>query len=528
MRVLTSLFLLAVAFLLFAVPAKEAQAVFYTCPSGGSLSGTTCSYAATPNYYCPTGGTLSGSTCVNKMLSAGKSCDYAASPAVKVIGTTSIFCGDSYNFIMCPLTESFQFDVSCPSSTSTYANLKVWKCDTINGCYAWASTDTTTTAYGWGNYGGYHNVMYNGAGWLAVNSNTGYFPQSNGTSITGSGYVAPTYGNVAATVASYSCPSGGSPSGATCYYTATTNYTCNAGDTLSGTTCLNTSKIRTRYTCQNKTGQGIDPFILGTAGAVSPETTMCRPRLLTNTGQSTWYCPIEAGDPPTAIQNGAATTGWYLKSGITKVNTLTQTATLSAPSCFFQPPTVDGVYSFSTYECPSPDTVIGVMCRQPIQTLASSKSTGFSCSGADVMNGSTSCTPVLKVVSATATDSYSCLVSGVIDSTAVLNTITHQCVPPLQISTTAPIMTSAPGYQCGTNAKINTTVNPPVCSYIAMPAIAVNGTWKCDSSYTLSGTWCVPNASWTYPAAWNLGQYSCPNGGTIGMVNGVANGLCYM
>jgi hypothetical protein len=42
----------------------------YTCPNGGTLSGTTCSYAATAStasgtttYSCPNGGTLSGSTC---------------------------------------------------------------------------------------------------------------------------------------------------------------------------------------------------------------------------------------------------------------------------------------------------------------------------------------------------------------------------------------------------------------------------------------------------------------------------------
>ena len=40
----------------------------YTCPSGGTLSGTTCNisavvYSATLKYTCPSGGTLSGTTC---------------------------------------------------------------------------------------------------------------------------------------------------------------------------------------------------------------------------------------------------------------------------------------------------------------------------------------------------------------------------------------------------------------------------------------------------------------------------------
>jgi len=39
----------------------------YTCPSGGTLSGTTCNtnspYGATSYHTCPSGGTLSGSTC---------------------------------------------------------------------------------------------------------------------------------------------------------------------------------------------------------------------------------------------------------------------------------------------------------------------------------------------------------------------------------------------------------------------------------------------------------------------------------
>jgi uncharacterized repeat protein (TIGR02543 family) len=62
----------------------------YTCPAGGTLSGTTCSYAATANYSCPNGGTRSGTTCSytatttytcssNNHTLSGSTCSYPAS-----------------------------------------------------------------------------------------------------------------------------------------------------------------------------------------------------------------------------------------------------------------------------------------------------------------------------------------------------------------------------------------------------------------------------------------------------------------
>ncbi len=59
------------------------SAAYYDCPSGGSLSGTTCTYTytattlQTPGYTCPSGGTLSGTTCFVYTT-------YAATPNVVV------------------------------------------------------------------------------------------------------------------------------------------------------------------------------------------------------------------------------------------------------------------------------------------------------------------------------------------------------------------------------------------------------------------------------------------------------------
>jgi hypothetical protein len=92
------------------------------CPSGGSLSGTTCTqtttYSATSSSTCPNGGTLSGTTCL-------KTTNYAAAVVY------SCPSGGSVNGSTC-------------SQTNTYAATSAYSCtagDTLNG-----STCTHSTA----------------------------------------------------------------------------------------------------------------------------------------------------------------------------------------------------------------------------------------------------------------------------------------------------------------------------------------------------------------------------------------------
>jgi hypothetical protein len=88
---------------------------------------------------------------------------------------------------------------------------------------------------------------------------------------------------------------------------------------------------------------------------------------------------------------------------------------------------------------------------------------------------------------------------------------------------------------CGTNAILNSSGQ---CAYVAIPAINVGGAYSCPALYVV-GTgadagWCIPTAQWAYSATWNLNQYDCPNGGSLGMIADpstglqVPNGLCYL
>ncbi|MCE3262280.1 MAG: hypothetical protein K0R43_1359, partial [Pseudoduganella sp.] len=99
----------------------------YTCPNGGSLSGTTCqkttTYPATATYSCPNGGTVSGSSCIQT----------STYPA-----TASYTCnaGDSLSGSTCTRTTS-------TAATATYS------CPnggTLSGSQC-TGTMTTKTAY---------------------------------------------------------------------------------------------------------------------------------------------------------------------------------------------------------------------------------------------------------------------------------------------------------------------------------------------------------------------------------------------
>lgn len=157
----------------------------YTCDSGDTLSGTTCTdtYPATytagtsPTYSCPSGGTLSGTTCT-----------YAA----------------TYN--------------NCPSGYSYIAAAN--KCDRFLGMTsAGGAPSECSTRYPSTNYvaGGDTSL---GQPWRCYHR------------IDPSPY--------------YSCPSGGTLSGTNCTYAATSSggtsgsYSCPSGGTLSGTTCTRT------------------------------------------------------------------------------------------------------------------------------------------------------------------------------------------------------------------------------------------------------------------------------------------------
>ena len=167
----------------------------YGCPSGGSLSGATCtiSYAATyaavssnSGYSCPSGGSLAGTVCITSSYSA----TYGVVSSAAVYG---YYCGSGWTW-----TGGVQ-------------------------CYRIAYVTKAT-------------CLANGGGW-------------NGSACVL--YIPASYGILSYTYTyGYYCPSGGSLSGTTCIvssYGATYGiisynyaYVCSSGDTLSGTTCTHT------------------------------------------------------------------------------------------------------------------------------------------------------------------------------------------------------------------------------------------------------------------------------------------------
>lgn len=104
----------------------------YSCPSGGSLSGTTCIVAGSTT--CPNGGSLSGSTCnVTVNVSGGYSCPSGGS----LSGTT------------CTVNVNVPAQYTCPSGgslsgTTCTVNVNVAAVPARYGCYTSSRTVNTT------------------------------------------------------------------------------------------------------------------------------------------------------------------------------------------------------------------------------------------------------------------------------------------------------------------------------------------------------------------------------------------------
>ena len=165
----------------------------YTCPNGGSLSGTTCkvsgtseqSYGATPSYYCPNGGSLSGTTC---RVSGTSEESYSATP--------NYYCpnGGSLSGTTCRISGS--------SSSSSYDASRTLTCP--NG----------------GKLQGSKCVIFGSYTYKATKSN-------------GEKY----------------CPNGGNLSGDYCVVTKTTDYKANVTDGKTTKTCPNGGNLKDDGLC---------------------------------------------------------------------------------------------------------------------------------------------------------------------------------------------------------------------------------------------------------------------------------------
>ncbi|HKX41269.1 MAG TPA: RHS repeat-associated core domain-containing protein, partial [Burkholderiaceae bacterium] len=204
---------------------SSAATATYSCPSGWTLSGTNCTTnnnsPATPVYACPSGWTLSGSTCS---------------------GTTSSAASINWD---CKGHGSLQPYASSPSgyycavytvSTTMYNNPKldyrgeVCADKAESWGLAWVGQRANGTSY---------------VDCLIGPVNGGYYCPS-GQTLSGSSCIAPA--TQAASVIGYTC-SAGTVSGSNCVTVSTAaasvSYSCPSGQTLSGTSCIASSTAST-------------------------------------------------------------------------------------------------------------------------------------------------------------------------------------------------------------------------------------------------------------------------------------------
>jgi hypothetical protein len=126
-----------------------AYIITYSCPSGGTLSGSTCytsssygaSYTSSTTYSCPSGGSLSGTTCYT-------SSSYAATATT---GGTTYSCPSGGTLSGTRCTTSSSYAATATSGATTYscssgATLSGQTCTTTSS-YAATATGSGTTTY---------------------------------------------------------------------------------------------------------------------------------------------------------------------------------------------------------------------------------------------------------------------------------------------------------------------------------------------------------------------------------------------
>jgi len=493
--------------------------VTYSCPGGGSLSGTNClsssSYAATATYSCPGGWTLSGTNCSQTTTST-----QAASIA-------------SYG---CPNGTTLS-GTNCLGSTS-YAATVIYSCAggwTLSGSTC-SQTNTSTQAASIASYSCPANYTLSGSTCsqtTTVAANVASYSCPANYTLSGSTCSQTTTSTQAAT-ANYSCSSG-TLSGTSCVITTTTaatpNYSCPGGYTLSGTNCNGSTTAAANYNL-NCNGHGTL-----TSYANSPTGYMCiSVNILTRTypdpyGQcdslSSSYGLPEVDEP--AISGGikcvmgpnkiySCPSGSTL-SGSNCITPSTVAATIASYSC--SSGTVSGSNCVNTttiaanvsYSCPANYTLSGTTCSQSTTTTQAA-TPNYTCSAGYTLSGS-SCS---QTTSQDATPNYSCpanyTLSGSTCSQTTTSTqaatVSYSCPSGGSLSGTTCTITNStaatPNYSCPANYTLSGTT----CSLTTTSNQAATAIYSCPSGGSLSDTTCTTNSS---VAA--TGTSSCPNGGAL-------------
>lgn len=211
-----------------------------TCPVGYTYNTTTnnCrkTYTATTTYYCPSGGTLSGTTC-----------SYPATLTGAVLYNIPIYRASNYSGAnhYTHNTNGIYILSGYATATSGAGRDIIYRQSSSTADVIVSSSSTLLTKV----LVGYISLT-NPGGWVQLNKTPVLIqtPGSVGTVL--AGYIPTTAGTYGGT---YTCPSGGTLSGTTCSYTASVqSYTCPSGGTLSGTTCT----LVAAATCSNGTLDG--------------------------------------------------------------------------------------------------------------------------------------------------------------------------------------------------------------------------------------------------------------------------------
>ncbi len=292
------------------VPDTKAGVPVYACPdSSWTLSGSTCSktvpddYAASVSgYTCPSGGSLSGSSCVVSSATP-------ATPSYDCAGVGSL---STYNGAAACLTPS------------VYANT--------------SSEAPAACSDEYGSYG----LSYLGAKQTAAKLwACAYQPKITGyrcTSGTLQGNQCVSSSSYAATP-SYSCPSGGTLDGSTCRRTkvatqgaTVSSYTCPPGYTQSGSSCngyITEAPVK-RYSCPTA-----EWTLSGTSCSKSvPESQPASSRYVCRSGWtlSGSTCSTSTSQQPTVQYS--CDSGWTLSgSSCSRTSTSTVAATVSGYTC---------------------------------------------------------------------------------------------------------------------------------------------------------------------------------------------------
>jgi hypothetical protein len=282
-----------------AIPGSRQQenAAYYSCPSGFTQSGTTCTkttvytatyegdsnYAATANsdaqYACPSGYTYNGTNCEKGTTTTSS---YPAS----CTSSTSYTCPSGYsgpsasNRCSKPRTKSsstsyrtFCADAaSCSGSCGSRGSCGPGDCRCTVGTTTYTCSDGSSTTAG-GSCGNdivfaNQTTTYNcscpnggsnsGDKFNCTTSNTTY--EYTSRTYVGQG---PTY---------YTCPNGGDLSGQRCYITGR-GYYCPQGGSRSGTTCTNTETQSATFNPASTTYPSVIRIYASVAGTITQSFT---------------------------------------------------------------------------------------------------------------------------------------------------------------------------------------------------------------------------------------------------------------